>query len=923
MKQKFTLLFAFFYLTMGALWAQQTSSKSTIKDAATGLPIKEAKITVVGKKKHLTLVPNTDGSFYLDPQVLPGGRYTVSISAPGYTMWQSELVVSKKSTVSQEIKLQKEPALWDRNLNDEVVVSDLYSEEGEPIDYTPMLTASPDPYSSAAAYTFSPARFRIRGYDAQYTPMYLNGVEMNDMNTGYGVWSLWGGLNDVVRNQELSTGIQPLFSAFGNVGPASNIDTRASLQRAQTRFTYSNSNRTYSNRLMATYSTGKMNNGWSVTAGLSARWGNGEYSYVKGQFYKAFGYFLGIERELNKEHALALNIIGAPTQRGVASASTQEAYDLMGSNFYNPNIGYQNGKIRNARVRDNHEPIIQLSHFWTKGRNFKLNTTVGVRFGYNGYSALTWFQAPDPRPDYYRRLPSYYTRMASQESAIDYEATDYLTNLWRTNPNTGYINWDKLYEVNRNNHVDTYDSNGVLLASGLRSEYSIEDRRTDQLQWNYATTMNAQIKDWFKLDAGINYRWNKTHYYSLLKDMLGGEYWYDIDKFAERDFGSDPAKVQLNLLNPDHIARKGDKFGYDYEAYIQKGNSWFMTRYDLGRVNAYAGMMFGLTSMYRHGNQQLGLFPYNSFCNSEWLHFIDFGAKAGAIYQINGHHFIEANGAIMQQAPYFRNVFVSPRTRHTFVNNPKEENIYSADLSYQLRLPWLRGRITGFYTRIDNQTRNMSFYDDLQRAFSNYTLSGVSSTYSGVEVGLEAKLSPTLTANGAFTWGSYIYSSDPAFIQTVDNSAKTIDEGTVYWRGLNMSGTPQTAATIGITYRAPWYGMFGINVNYFDRNFISMNPVLRTEKARVDMNNQYTIPEKLKGGVTVDAFIGYSYMVSWGKYLRFNLSVSNLLNNRNIHSGGFEQLRVRSFDGKYQRPFDSKYYYMYGMNFFFNTSFQF
>ncbi len=918
MNKSFIRIIILFFLGIGTLCAQ-TPNQGAISDAETGKPVARAQIKIYGPK-NLVLHTDAGGAYRLD--LLPAGRYTLLVSAPGYNAKQVELVGTGKPLTLPVIALSKLSEHWTDDFKDQAVVSETIEEESSATEQNPMLSSSQDPFVSAASYTFSPARFRMRGYDSQYAPMYLNGVEMNDMNTGYGVWSLWGGLNDVVRNQETSVGIKPLFSAFGNVGGASNIITRAGHQRKQIRLTYSNSNRTYSNRAMLTYSTGMQNNGWAVTAALSSRWGNGQYSYMDGVFYKAFAYFLGIEKQLSPKHSLALNIIGSPTERGVASATTQEAYDLVGSNFYNPNIGYQSGKIRNARVRKNHEPIIQLSHFWDINERTRFNSTAGVRFGRNGYSALTWFNAPDPRPDYYRHLPSYYTTMAA-EKYQDPEAADYQAELWRTDPNVSHINWGKLYEINRNNRMDTYDAHGNLLASGLRSEYAIEDRRNDQLQFNYASTLNTEFTERIKLDAGITYRWNKTHSFSVMEDLLGGEYWYDIDKFAERDFSTDPSKAQQDLRNPDRIVHKGDKFGNDFSNYTQKGGAWLVTRFDTGRFNSYLGMSLGMTAMRRHGNQMRGLFPDNSYGYSKWLKFTDYGVKAGTLFQINGHHFLEFNAALMRQAPYFSNVFVSPRTRNTFVENPRGEDLYSVDMSYQMRLPWLRGRLTGFYTRINNQTRNIGFYDDLNRAFSNYTLSNIDVDYAGIELGLEAKLSTTLTATGALNLGSYRYASDADYLQTVDNSAKLVDSGVVYWQGLNISGTPQTAASMGLTYRAPWYGMFGVNVNYFDRNFISMNPVLRTARARIEMENKYSIPEKLKGGFTVDLFAGYSYRIANGKYLRFNLSVSNVLNNRNLHSGGFEQLRVRIENGKYARPFDSKYYYMYGTNFFFNTSLQF
>ena len=56
--------------------------------------------------------------------------------------------------------------------------------------------------------------------------------------------------------------------------------------------------------------------------------------------------------------------------------------------------------------------------------------------------------------------------------------------------------------------------------------------------------------------------------------------------------------------------------------------------------------------------------------------------------------------------------------------------------------------------------------------------------------------------------------------------------------------------------------------------------------------------------------------------------MSNVLNNKQLPSGGFEQLRVRTQrDESGQqipfRPFDSKLSYVYGTTFFLNTTLQF
>src|SRR6516225_5764117 len=41
-----------------------------------------------------------------------------------------------------------------------------------------LLTAGRDPFYNAATFNFSVARFRIRGYDADFTSTYINGISM-------------------------------------------------------------------------------------------------------------------------------------------------------------------------------------------------------------------------------------------------------------------------------------------------------------------------------------------------------------------------------------------------------------------------------------------------------------------------------------------------------------------------------------------------------------------------------------------------------------------------------------------------------------------------------------------------------------------------------------------------------------------------
>lgn len=116
---------------------------------------------------------------------------------------------------------------------------------------------------------------------------------------------------------------------------------------------------------------------------------------------------------------------------------------------------------------------------------------------------------------------------------------------------------------------------------------------------------------------------------------------------------------------------------------------------------------------------------------------------------------VSANASYMHRAPYFQESFVSPRTRNTVVPNLTTEKIFSADLNYTMRISTLRMRVTGFYTKIKDQTDLISFYDDLQRTFTNFAMSGIDQTHTGIELGLSVPVYGGLTATGAFSYGYY------------------------------------------------------------------------------------------------------------------------------------------------------------------------
>ena len=101
-----------------------------------------------------------------------------------------------------------------------------------------LLQSSRDVFASAAGFNFSAARFKIRGYNSDQTVILMNGVPMNDPETGWGEWYLWGGLNDVTRYSETKNWLTNNPYHFGGIGGYSNVNVRASNIRKGSRLSY-------------------------------------------------------------------------------------------------------------------------------------------------------------------------------------------------------------------------------------------------------------------------------------------------------------------------------------------------------------------------------------------------------------------------------------------------------------------------------------------------------------------------------------------------------------------------------------------------------------------------------------------------------------------------------------------------------------
>jgi len=794
-------------------------------------------------------------------------------------------------------------------------------EEGSASFIPSLLSSSQDVYLGNTSYNFLIAYFRNRGYDSQYQDVSINGFLMNSMINGRASFSQWGGLNHVMRWPERVSNMNPATFTFSNIGGATNFDTRASGFRKQIRASYALANRSYNNRVMLTVASGNMK-GWSVVGSASARFGDA-LAYVPGTSYLGFAGFLGVEKRMNQEHALNFTAFVSPTVRGTQAGSVPEAFELAGSHYYNPNWGWYQGKKRNARMRTIIEPAIFLTHYFTPKHNkYTITTTVATSFGRNNTTGLSWHEAPDPRPDFYKSLPSYHLMRGDTAMFLAH------TYDWLTNENRRQINWDRMYEINQ---IAKYDSAGPK-----RAQYILENKIIDHFELGGASNIVLDINRNIKLAAGVDIRGLKQHNYKTINDLLGGAFWLDEDKFSEGEFPPDAEIRYNNLEKKDAKLVEGDTFGYNYNFFLYSQKAWATFFFTYPKVDFHVGAQMGATEMWREGLMQNGRFPENSKGKSEMRAFFEGGAKAGVTYKISGRNYLVLNSQFANNAPSILNAFFAPRIRNTFIQELKTEKIIGVDLSYIMKYPFMKMRGTLFFTQFADITNVVSYYHDDNGTMVNYVMTGVGQRHLGAELGTEIKLSSMFSLILAGTFGDYRYSNNPGYYVNAENGyaytgSQQLDEkDRVYWKNYFVAGSPQTAGTVGLKFNHNYWWM-NINANFFDRIYCRINPDRRTMKAKDILNpddpndieeyNSIVKQEKLKGQFTLDMSVSKSWRIK--RYtIGFNISVTNITNNKNLVTTAWEPYRF-DYQNKNVDKFQNKYYYAFGTTFFAGFNFTF
>ncbi len=526
MIKQVSLLVALVALTSASF--AQGVVKGIVVDIATNEPLIGATVRIDGTSQGTAT--SLDGAFTLK---IASANVKLVINYVGYLETTKEVAVSgdvnlgiigvKTSSIGMDEVLITANIARDRqtpvavaNIKAAVIEDKLGTQE-----FPEILKSTPSVYATKAGGGYGDGRINLRGFDSNNIGVLINGVPINDMESGKVYWSNWAGLSDVTRTMQVQRGMGASKLALSSVGGTINIVTQSTEAKEGGVATYSMGNDGFSKKSF-TVSTGMLKNGWAVTMSGARTSGDG---YVKGTAFDGYSYFLNVSKRINDQHQLSYTVFGAPqwhNQRFTRSTIQTYRDDKDGIKL-NLDYGYRNGKEYSTSMNFYHKPQMSINHFWKINEKTTLSTVAYASMAKGGGTRVFGSNTIMPR---------------TTENLIDF---------------------DKVVATN---------------AASLTGSQTIIANAVNSHDWyGLLTSLNTKISD-FSITGGLDGRYYKGYHVYEIDDLLGGKYFLD-NKNKNRDAGT-PLKKGDNV-NYNYLGEVLWVGGFAQAEYVKDNYSAFLS----------------------------------------------------------------------------------------------------------------------------------------------------------------------------------------------------------------------------------------------------------------------------------------------------------------------------------------------------------
>ncbi|WNJ16594.1 TonB-dependent receptor [Pontibacter sp. G13] len=725
---------------MSATYAQGTIQGKLV-DGATEDALLGARVSVEGTTTGA--ISDETGFFSLK---LKAGSYVLNISYIGFQTISQEVTIESGKTTDlgtlsmegdgvgvEEVNILASVAV-DRKTPVAVstVSAEFIEEKLGNQEFPEVFNTTPGVYATRQGGAFGDSRINLRGFNSRNVAVMINGVPVNDMENGWVYWSNWAGLADVTRSTQIQRGLGASKVAVPSIGGTINIMTKTTDMIKGGSFYYGMGNDGMQ-KMTATVSTGKMENGWAVTGLFGKTFGDG---WVDGTQFEGYSYFFNISKIINDNHTVSLTGFGAPQWHGQRNSKMTIARFREEGLRFNENWGYKNGEEYWLRKNFYHKPQFSLNHYWSINDKTSLSTAAYYSFGTGGGTG------------------------PYGNSSVFY-SDEYKTQ--------GVIDFDKIAEMNA--------AQGALgSASILRAS------RNDHNWIGVLSTADVELNENWTILGGIDARYYRGEHYREVVDLLGNEYFVD------------DSDDNLNENGNGYIVRVGDKVNYNNDGEVRWGGVFAQAEYSNDRLSAFASGSLNSIGMRRTEYFNIIIDPETNNHITEWVNFVGFMAKGGANYNLDARNNVFANVGYFEKGPLFDNVFLN--FSNNINQNAANEKILSFELGYGYRSKFFNANVNIYRTSWNDKAEVRTFQQPNGENFVA-NLQGVDALHQGVEIDFVANPINNLTIRGMASLGDWTWTSNLSDQPIFNEDQVQVGTINLLIDGLKVGDAAQTRFSIG------------------------------------------------------------------------------------------------------------------------------
>ncbi|WP_160137092.1 TonB-dependent receptor [Chryseobacterium sp. c4a] len=644
-----------------------------------------------------------------------------------------------------------------------------------------LLNTTPSIYATKGGGGFGDSQLTIRGFETRNIAVMVNGMPVNDMESGAVYMSNWTGLSDVTSTMQVQRGLGSSKLAIASVGGTMNFLTRSADMKQGGAVRVGIGNNDFLKTSFA-YNTGKSENGWAASF-LMARQAGG--TYVQNTDYESYTYFFALGYQPSKKHNLQFMMTSSPQWHDQRSfAPTINNYikynpDHDGSPYrpYNGDYGYGtvNGQRTNIANAMNYyaKPVIMLNWDWTISDKSTLSTVAYMSNGRGGGA---------------RNLGA----VGGKGMSAFVDNTD------------GHYDYDAIFAAN----------GAVTPTLGAARNTLVRTSSVNSHNW-YGILMNFQhkINDNWNFSVGTDDRYYYGYHYQVLSDLYGAKGYtddtnknlptnnivrntYDYKQLSWNPFGGSNAPMQ------DRVSFSNDGEVLWYSGFGQvEYSTEKLTAYAQGSVSNQAYQR--IDDFVKPGSTQQGQTVDRK---TGFKNLFGFNIKGGANYNINNNHNVFANVGYYSKQPLMNSVY--PSNQQVVNPNLTNEKIFSVELGYGFKTSNFNAKVNLYRTEWKDRwfRRSNVIFENNVRGYSE--ISGITQLHQGAEFEANYRLNKFIEFQGMFSWGDYQFKGnatgsnfqdDNTPIQTNGSNTSTLYLDKVKVGGTNNNSIPQTTASLGFT----------------------------------------------------------------------------------------------------------------------------